>query len=125
MTQFIGDSTENPLLVSFGRLLFLDEELLNENNKEKFQFFLRSFAKGTKINEENEILAYLFYYQQLNREINNYKDFFNDIINKEKEIEENKDLFRLIELNFDIVLKNYNFILDKLENMLTKQIMDI
>lgn len=125
MTEFIGDSTENPLLVNFGRLLFLDEELLNENNKEKFQLFLRSFAKGTKINEENEILAYLFYYQQLNREISHYKDFFNDIINKEKEIEENKDLFRLIEMNLDIVLKNYKFILDKLENMLTKQIMDI
>ena len=125
MTQFIGDSTENPLLINFGRLVFLDEELLNENNKEKFQIFLRSFSHGTKINEENEILAYLFYYQQLNREISNYKDFFNDIINKEKEIEDNKDLFRLIELNFDIVLKNYNFILDKLENMLAKQIIDI
>ena len=125
MTHFIGDSTENPLLINFGRLVFLDEELLNENNKEKFQLFLRSFASRTKINDENEILAYLFYYQQLNRAIISYKDFFNDIINKEKEIEENKDLFRLIELNFDIVLKNYNFILDKLENMLTKQIMDI
>jgi len=125
MTQFIGDSTENPILINFGRLVFLDEELLNENNKEKFQIFMRSFARGTKINDENEILAYLFYYQQLNREISNYKDFFNDIMNKEKEIEENKDLFRLIELNFDIVLKNYNIILDKLENMLTRQIIDI
>ena len=80
MSNFIGTTNENPHLMSFGRLLFLDEkELLNEENKEKFQIFIKSFSTGTKISDENELLAYLFYYDQLNREIVNYKDFFSDI----------------------------------------------
>ena len=124
MSNFISISSENPHLINFGRLLFMDENLLDENNKEKFQLFIRSFSKGTKINDENEFLSHLFYYEQLNREIGNYKDYFDDIKNKQKDIEENKDLFRLIELNLEVVLMNYNLILDKLENMLTRQIMD-
>ena len=125
MSNFIGTTNENPHLMSFGRLLFLDEkELLNEENKEKFQIFIKSFSTGTKISDENELLAYLFYYDQLNREIVNYKDFFSDIKNKEKDIEENKNIFRLIELNLKVVLMNYNFILDKMENLLTHEIID-
>ena len=90
--------------------------------KSQFQIFIRSFTHGEKINDENELLAYIFYYQQLNREIETYKEFFNDIINKKKEIEKNKDLFKLIELNLNVILKNYNIILDKMEVILNNVI---
>ena len=122
MTYLISSTSENPHLLNFGRLLFIDEEMLNEDNQEKFQLFIRSFSRGSMINEENEYLAYLFYLAQLNREIFNYKDFFNDI--KEKEIEENKDLFRLVELNLKVVLDNYNFLLEKMERILEREIID-
>ena len=124
MSNFISSTSENQNLLNFGRLLFMDEELLNEDNKEKFQLFIRSFSRGTKINDENELLAHLFYYEQLNREIIKYKDLFKDINNKEKEIEENKDLFRLVELNLKVVLANYNFILNKIETILNHEIID-
>ena len=124
MSNYISSTSENPHLLTFGRLLFIDEEMLNEDNREKLQLFMRSFSRGTKINNENELLALLFYYEQLNREISNYKDFFNDIIRKEKEINENKDLFRLIELNIKVVLTNYNFILDKIETLINNDIID-
>ena len=122
--NFIGSSSENPNLMNFGRLLFLDEEWLNETNKEKFELFIKSFATGTTINNENELLASLFYYAQLKREIENYKDFFNDIKNNGKEIEENKEIFRLIELNLKVVLMNYNFLLTKMQILLNHEIMD-
>ena len=79
MSNYIKSTSETPNLLNFWRLLFMDEELLNDNNKEKFQIFIRSFSSGTKINDENELLANLFYYEQLNREIIKYKDLFNDI----------------------------------------------
>ena len=125
MISFISTSRENPNLLNFARLLFLDEQLLDEDNKSQFSIFIRSFTHGEKINDENELLAYLFYYQQLNREIEIYKEFFNDIINKEKEIEENKDLFKLIELNLKVILMNYNIILDKMEVLLNDVIYNI
>ena len=124
MSNFISSTSENPNLINFGRLLFMDEELLNEDNKEKFELFIRSFSLGTKINDDNEFLSNLFYYEQLNREIIKYKDLFNDINNKEKEIEENKDLYRLVEINLKVVLANYNFILDNMERILTHEITD-
>ena len=124
MSNFISSTSENPNLLNFGRLLFMDEELLNESNKEKFELFIKSFSRGTKINDENELLAHLFYYEQLNREIIKYKDLFNDVTNKEKEIEENKDLYRLVEINLKVVLANYNFMLDKIERILNHEIID-
>ena len=124
MSNFISSTSENPNLLNFGRLLFMDEELLNESNKEKFELFIKSFSRGTKINDENELLAHLFYYEQLNREIIKYKDLFNDVINKGKEIEENKDLYRLVEINLKVVLANYNFMLDKIERILNHEIID-
>lgn len=122
MLSFISTSRENPNLLNFARLLYLDEQLLDEEKKSQFQIFIRSFTHGEKINDENELLAYIFYYQQLNREIETYKEFFNDIINKKKEIEKNKDLFKLIELNLNVILKNYNIILDKMEVILNNVI---
>ena len=122
MSNLISTTSENPYLINFGRLLFIDEEMLNEDNKEKFQLFIRSFSRGSKINDENEFLAHLFYFSQLNREIVNYKIFFSDI--KEKEIEENNDLFRLVELNLKVVLANYDFLIDKMERILEHEIID-
>ena len=124
MSNFISSTLENPNLLNFGRLLFMDEEILNEGNKEKFELFIKSFSRGTKINDENELLTHLFYYEQLNREIIKYKDLFNDIINKEKDIEDNKDLYRLVEINLKVVLANYNFMLDKIERILNHEIID-
>ena len=69
MLSFISTSRENPNLLNFARLLYLDEQLLDEEKKSQFQIFIRSFTHGEKINDENELLAYIFYYQQLNREI--------------------------------------------------------
>ena len=113
MSNFISSSYENPNLINFGRLLFLDEKYLNENDQEKFKIFIKSLSRGAKINDENEYLTYLFYFEQLNKEILNFKNFFKDIINEEKNINENKDLFRLVELNLKVVLANYHFCLIK------------
>ena len=125
MSSLISSTFENENLFIFGRLLFLNKDMIDENKKEQFNFFIRSFVNGAKINDDNELSTQLFYYQQLNREMENYKDFFNDIINKEKEIEENKDLFRLIELNLKVILMNYNFLLDKMEKILINKIIDL
>ena len=125
MSSFISSTFENDNLFIFGRLLFLDKDMIDENKKEQFNLFIRSLANGAKINDDNELLVQLFYYKQLNREMENYKDFFNDIINKEKEIEENKDLFRLIELNLKVILMNYNYLIDKMEKILTNKIIDL
>lgn len=81
-------------------------------------------TRGIKINEENELLTSLFYYDQLKREFANFKDYFSDIKNKEKEIKSNKDLFKLIELNLNVVLKNFIFIINKLEVQLNHEIID-
>ena len=124
MSNFISSSYENPNLINFGRLLFLDEKFLNENDKDKFQFFIKSFSRGTKINNENEYLAYLFYFDQLNKEIPNFKNFFKDIITNQKDINKNNDLFRLVELNLKVVLANYIFLLDKMERLLNNEIID-
>ncbi len=124
MSTFLGSTSLNPYFLKFGRLLFINEDMLNENNKEQFQLFFRSFIRGNKINDENEFLAYLFFYEQLNNEILNYKNFFNDIINKENEINEYKDLYRLIELNLKLVIKNYNFLLNQMEVILNHDILD-
>ncbi len=124
MNYFISSTSENPHLMNFGRLLFIDEAMLNQDDKETFRLFIKTFSGGAKINDQNEYLAHLFYYQQLNREIGNYKDFFNDVKNKQKEIEENKDLFRIIELNLRVVLMNYIFVLDKMEKILNQQIIN-
>jgi hypothetical protein len=121
---YISSVSENPQLINFGRLLFMDETLLNDENIEAFRLFLESFSGGAKVDDENEYLSYLFYYQQLNREMGNYKDFFNDIKNNQKDVEENKDLFSIIELNMRLALMNYNFLLDKMEKLLLQQIME-
>ena len=125
MPSFISSTLENPDLFIFGRLLFLDKDIMDKKNKEQFNFFLRSLASGYIINDDNELLSQLYLYQQLNREMDNYKDFFYDIINKEKEIEENKDLFKLIELNLKVVLINYNYLLDKMEKIIINKIIDL
>ena len=93
MPSFISSTLENPVLFIFSRLLFLNKDMMDKKNKDQFNYFVRNFASGSKINDDNELLSQLYIYQQLNREIKNYKDFFNNIINKEKEIEENKDIF--------------------------------
>ena len=58
----------------------------------------------------------------------NYKEFFKDIINKEKNIKEkkeDKDLFKLIEMNYRCILNNYNLLLDSMERILNREILDI
>lgn len=121
---FVSSVSENPQLINFGRFLFMDETLLNDENTEAFKLFLETFSSRAKVDDENEYLSYLFYYQQINREMGNYKDFFNDIKNKPKEVEENKDLYSIIELNMRVVLMNYNFLLDKMEKLMMQQIID-
>ena len=128
MTNLISSSTLNEHLITFGRLLFTDEELLNEDNQKKFNLILRSYAYGSKISNDNEYLSHLFYLEQLSKEMNNYKEFFKDIINKEKNIKEkkeDKDLFKLIEMNYRCILNNYNLLLDSMERILNREILDI
>ena len=125
MPSFISSTLENPVLFIFSRLLFLNKDMMDKKNKDQFNYFVRNFASGSKINDDNELLSQLYIYQQLNREMENYKDFFYDIINKEKEIEENKDIFRLIELNLKVVLINYNYLLDKMEKIMINKIIDL
>ena len=128
MTNLISSSTLNEHLITFGRLLFTDEELLNEDNQKKFNLILRSYAYGSKISDDNEYLAHLFYLEQLSKEMENFKKFFKDIINKEKNIKEkkeDKDLFKLIEMNYRCILNNYNLLLDSMERILNREILDI
>ena len=128
MTNLISSSTLNEHLITFGRLLFTDEELLNENNKKEFNVILRSYAYGSKISNDNEYLAHLFYLEQLSKGMEYYKEFFVDIINKEKNIKEkkeDKDLFKLIEMNYRCILNNYNLLLDSMERILNREILDI
>jgi len=128
MTNLISSSTLNEHLITFGRLLFTDEELLNEDNQKKFNLILRSYAYGSKISNDNEYLSHLFYLEQLSKEMNNYKEFFKDIINKEKNIKEkkeDKDLFKLIEMNYRCILNNFNLLLDSMERILNREILDI
>ena len=128
MTNLISSSTLNEHFITFGRLLFTDEELLNEDNQKKFNLILRSYAYGSKISNDNEYLSHLFYLEQLSKEMENYKEFFKDIINKEKNIKEkkeDKDLFKLIEMNYRCILNNYNLLLDSMERILNREILDI
>ena len=128
MTNLISSSTLNEHLITFGRLLFTDEELLNEDNQKKFNLILRSYAYGSKISDDNEYLAHLFYLEQLSKEMENYREIFGDIINKEKNIKEkkeDKDLFKLIEMNYRCILNNYNLLLNSMESILNREILDI
>ena len=127
MIHSISTSALNEHLITFGRLLFIDEEKLNENNKNEFNLILRSFAYGSKISDDNEFLSHLFYFEQLNKGTQYYKELFNDVIKKEKDIKEKKednDLFKLIEMNFRCILNNYNFLLDSMEVILNREILD-
>ena len=128
MSNLISSSALNEHLITFGRLLFIDEERLNENDQKKFNLILRSFAYGSKISDDNEFLSRLFYLEQLNKGTTHYKELFSDVIKKEKDIKEKKednDLFKLIEMNFRCVLNNYNFLLDSMEVILNREILDI
>ena len=81
-----------------------------------------------EISNENEYLAHLFYLEQLSKGMEYYKEFFVDIINKEKNIKEkkeDKDLFKLIEMNYRCILNNYNLLLDSMERILNREILDI
>ena len=128
MSNLISSSALNEHLITFGRLLFIDEERLNENDQKKFNLILKSFAYGSKISDDNEFLSRLFYLEQLSKGTMHYKELFGDVIKKEKDIKEKKednDLFKLIEMNFRCVLNNYNFLLDSMEVILNRQILDI
>ena len=128
MSNLISSSALNEHLITFGRLLFIDEERLNENDQKKFNLILRSFAYGSKISDDNEFLSRLFYLEQLSKGTTHYKELFSDVIKKEKDIKEKKednDLFKLIEMNFRCVLNNYNFLLDSMEVILNREILDI
>ena len=128
MSNLISSSALNEHLITFGRLLFIDEERLNENDQKKFNLILRSFAYGSKISDDNEFLSRLFYLEQLSKGTTHYKELFSDVIEKEKDIKEKKednDLFKLIEMNFRCVLNNYNFLLDSMEVILNREILDI
>ena len=128
MSNLISSSALNEHLITFGRLLFIDEERLNENDQKKFNLILRSFAYGSKISDDNEFLSRLFYLEQLSKGTTHYKELFSDVIKKEKDINEKKednDLFKLIEMNFRCVLNNYNFLLDSMEVILNREILDI
>ena len=128
MSNLISCSALNEHLITFGRLLFIDEERLNENDQKKFNLILRSFAYGSKISDDNEFLSRLFYLEQLSKGTTHYKELFADVIKKEKDIKEKKednDLFKLIEMNFRCVLNNYNFLLDSMEVILNREILDI
>ena len=128
MSNLISSSALNEHLITFGRLLFIDEERLNENDQKKFNLILRSFAYGSKISDDNEFLSRLFYLEQLSKGTTHYKELFSDEIKKEKDIKEKKednDLFKLIEMNFRCVLNNYNFLLDSMEVILNREILDI
>lgn len=128
MSNLISSSALNEHLITFGRLLFIDEERLNENDQKKFNLILRSFAYGNKISDDNEFLSRLFYLEQLSKGMTHYKELFSDVIKKEKDIKEKKednDLFKLIEMNFRCVLNNYNFLLDSMEVILNREILDI
>jgi len=128
MTNLISSSSLNDHLITFGRLLFTDEELLNENNQKEFNVILRSYAYGSRISNENEYLSHLFYMEQLSKGVGYYKDIFKDVIKKEKDIKEkkeDKDLFKLIEMNYRCILNNYNSLLDSMERILNKEILDI
>ena len=127
MTHLISSSALNEHLITFGRLLFIDEEKLNENDRQEFNLIIRSFAYGSKISDDNEFLSHLFYLEQLNKGAQYYKDIFNDVIKKEKDIKEKKevnDLFKLIEMNLRCILNNYNFLLDSMEVILNREILD-
>ena len=128
MSNLISSSALNEHLITFGRLLFIDEERLNENDQKKFNLILRSFSYGSKISDDNEFLSRLFYLEQLSKGTTHYKELFADVIKKEKDIKEKKednDLFKLIEMNFRCVLNNYNFLLDSMEVILNREILDI
>ena len=128
MSNLISSSALNEHLITFGRLLFIDEERLNENDQKKFNLILRSFAYGSKISDDNEFLSRLFYLEQLSKGTTHYKELFSDVIKKKKDIKEKKednDLFKLIEMNFRCVLNNYNFLLDSMEVILNREILDI
>ena len=128
MTNLISASVLNDYLITFGRLLFTDEDLFNENNKKEFNLILKSYATGSKISDDNEYLAHLFYMEQLSKGMEYYKDIFSDVIKKEKDLKEKKedrDLFKLIEMNYRIALNNYNLLLDSMEIILNRKILDI
>ena len=128
MSNLISSSALNEHLITFGRLLFIDEERLNDNDQKKFNLILRSFSYGSKISDDNEFLSRLFYLEQLSKGTTHYKELFSDVIKKEKDIKEKKednDLFKLIEMNFRCVLNNYNFLLDSMEVILNREILDI
>ena len=90
MSNLISSSALNEHLITFGRLLFIDEERLNENDQKKFNLILRSFAYGSKISDDNEFLSRLFYLEQLSKGTTHYKELFADVIKKEKDIKEKK-----------------------------------
>ena len=41
-----------------------------------------------------------------------------------KKKKEDKDLFKLIEMNYRCILNNYNFLLDSMETILNREILD-
>ena len=119
----ISYSALNEHLITFGRLLFTNEDLFDEKDPQKMNLILRSFAYGSKINPENEYLSHLFYLEQLSSSTEYYQEFFDDVIKKENDIREKKEykeLFTLLEMNFKVVLKNYNLVLDAMDRILTR-----
>ena len=127
MINMISYSALNEHLITFGRLLFTNEDLFDEKDPQKMNLILRSFAYGSKINPENEYLSHLFYLEQLSSSTEYYQEFFDDVIKKENDIREKKEykeLFTLLEMNFKVVLKNYNLVLDAMDRILTRDIVD-
>ena len=127
-----------------------DQELfiyryLNEENKSKIKSELNSeISHLEKIeepvsdiedNKEKEINEKIQNYfnskNKSNKELNilyTVDDLQKEKITLEKNIKEkkeDKDLFKLIEMNYRCILNNYNSLLDSMERILNKEILDI
>ena len=127
MTNVISAAALNQNLITFGRLIFTNENMFDEKDKQKMDLILRSFAYGSKINPENEYLSHLFYLEQISKDTQYYEEFFDDVKKNENNILDNKDykdLFTLIEMNFRIILNNYKMILDTMDRLLSRDILD-
>ena len=90
--------------------------------------------KNKNLKHENDLIQEYFNEKNRNsKNISNNIIYTVDDIQKEKENleknikekKEDKDLFKLIEMNYRCILNNYNLLLDSMERILNREILDI
>lgn len=107
----------NPHIINLFRLVALNETQIVDMKKD-----IERFDRGEFIDEKNEIKAFLYYYNYLMKSTWKYEFFF-DIKNVNKNMrKKEKDLYKIAYNNYNIEIKNIEFLLQGLESMLKKLI---